>query len=867
MSRTFLLAGLLFLLPILLVGQAILQHPVSISRDSLPLSELLQEISTQTGAQFAYSKRKVPLNKRFSVEADGKSLQEVLDQLMPQSGLVYQVNDNQIALARKTLRIFTLSGYVRDASSGEVLIGANVYVSSKLIGTTTNEHGFYSLSLAEGEYIFNSSYVGYEEQMDTIALYADQQKEIQLSTGHALAEVLVLGSLYKPQTTLAEQANVGTSKIDGKAIANTPTLLGEKDVMKVAQLQPGVAFGFEGSSGLHVNGGSPDQNLILLDGVPLYNVSHLLGFISIFDGQAINAASVYSSGIPARYSGRLSSIMDVRMRDGNNQELRGGISMGLLSGNIYLEGPIKKGKSSFLITGRRTWLDILAASAQVGQQEIKANYKFQDVNMKLNVQVSPKDRLFLSTYGGKDRLFALFNFQTAIIDSVSNTSISGQDLEWGNQAYSLRWNRIINPKLFMNTSLIAGRFNYRLLINANTQRSNEETELEFDWNAATRINDYGIKSDFDYLPNPKHHVRFGFGFISHNFEPASLSVFTKTPTSEQTVVEGAPRVQGREAYLYLEDQFSLTRNLSLNAGFHLTYFNTDSVFYPLPQFRLRLKHQFTPQQSWQFSYSGMSQFIHLLRNNSIGLSTELWVPSTAEVKPSYAHQLALGYNWIGRSWYFKAEAYGKLMQNLIEYEDGASLINSTSNWEDRIVNGKGWSYGTAFSLKRQGPRLSAWLTYSLSWSNRRFDNINGGRVFPYKFDRRHNLNTGLSFDWKGKKGKQKSLNLIWILTSGHWVGLPVERYQSLDGRLIFSYPKRNGFRTPNYHRLDISRSTLKTTRRGNVRTWSWGFYNLYGQNNPIDFYVENIGPENTPRLVKQSLFPLPLPFVRYQFDF
>lgn len=867
MLKTILLP-LLFLFSFnILYSQSLLQKPVSISADSLTFKEILSAISKQTGVDFAYSKRKIALDRTFYFKATEEPLEKVLKRLLSEAGLSYQINAKQIALSRKVLRQFTISGFVRDSSSGEVLIGANIYTPQNIRGTNTNVHGFYSLSLPEGQYFLNTSYVGYEDDLDTIALYADQQMDINLSTGNALAEILVLSNHLTSNAALKEQAKIGANKIEAKEIVTTPTLLGENDVMKVAQLQPGIIVGVEGSSGLHVHGGSPDQNLILLDGVPLYNVSHLLGFVSIFNGRAINSASIYKSGIPARYSGRLSSVMDVRMKDGNNQKLHGGISVGLLSGDVYLEGPLKKGKSSFLISARRTWLDIIAASAQLGQQEVKANYKFQDINAKLNFKLSERDRLFASAYSGKDRMFVRFNFPNAIIDSISNVNFGRQELEWGNQAYSLRWNRVINPKLFKNTNFIIGNFNYDLFLNANTLKTPDETELEFDLTAKTNIRDYGIKSDFDFIPNTKHHYRFGAGLIFHNFRPATLTTYIKAPNLESTTIEGAPLVQGREGYLYIEDNINLSNTLELNAGFHFSFFNTDSSFFPRPQFRFRLNHQFTENQSWQFSYSGMAQFIHILQNNSIGLSSDLWVPSTANVKPSYAHQLALGYNAVGKTWFLKLEAYFKDMQNLIEYEDGASLVNSTSNWEERIVKGKGWSYGTAFSFKTSGKRFSHWLSYTLSWSKRRFDAINQGTVFPYKYDRRHNLNIGFTYDWIDKKGKQKSLNLVGVLSSGHWVRLPQESYQSIDGTIIETLSNHNSSRVPIYHRLDISKSTAKTTKRGNLRTWTWGFYNFYGRSNPFDLYISEESPESPKQLIKQSLFPFPLPFVRYQFSF
>ena len=871
MLRLFVLFFFLSFSLEMLHAQEVLKQEIEITSDSLQLQSLLSEIEKQADISFAFNKRRIPLKKRVGGNYTN-SLESVLDAVLADEGISYSISGNQIILYREIIPSYTISGYIRDTASGEALIGANIFETAQYRGTSANNFGFYSLTLPEGRHEVAASFVGYSPFLDTLALFRDTTIEILLGADAQLLEVVVTDTIMSITNPTNNERQDGSVKVDMTEVNANPSLLGERDVLKRMQLLPGVAFGTEGTSGMHVHGGSADQNLILLDGVQLYNVDHLFGFVSIFNGKAINTAYLYKSGFPARYSGRLSSVLDVRMKDGNNKELHGGISMGLLSGNAYLEGPIAKGKSSFIISGRRTWLDIIAASLQVGELEFKANYGFHDINAKVNIKLNNKDRLFLSAYSGKDRFFYEQNPGAySILDSVATANESRLELAWGNQAYAIRWNRIVSPKVFMNTTATVGIFNfsYSEIVKANPEENNS---TETDILARSKIQDIGWRTTFDYIPNYKQHWRLGFGYTLHDFTPGFLRLIYKSNNEETFATEGAPEVNVHEAFVFAENEIKVDEKLTLHPGFHLTLINTGQKTFFAPQLRFRLKYQNSPYHYWHFSYSGMSQFIHRLTNTGIGPPTDLWMPSTELVPPEYSHQIAAGNHLIlGEKWFMETGAYFKTMDNLVEYQAGATFTNSTSNWESRVDLGKGWSYGGELLLKKHRGRTKAWLAYSLSWSWRKFNNINNGKVFPYTFDRRHNLNININHSWNGKKrNKKKNISLTWVLTSGNMVTVPKEWYYSLDGELIHSYFERNNYRLPNYHRLDLSKTTTRPSKNGNTHTWAWGIFNVYGQANPINvrtllpFEVELGLP---PKLIGESILAAPIPYIQYQFDF
>ena len=824
---------------------------------------VLDTLTGQTGVKFAYNKRSIDLRTPASIPAQQGSMQDILQQLFANSAVEFAVTGRQISLFRARRSHYTISGYIRDAASGELLIGANIYETRTYAGTGSNEYGFFSLSLPPGRHILKASYVGFQEQADTIELLTDHQIDWVLSAGNTLSEVVVTRNTELDDDNNPDRHQSAATKVDTRNAAAFSSVLGEHDMMKVIQLRPGVAFGTEGTSGFHVQGGSPDQNLILLDGVPLYNATHLFGFASIFNASAINSATFYQSGFPARFTGRLSSVLDVRMKDGNNRKMHGGLKMSIISGTAYLEGPIKKGKSSFLLSGRRTWLDLIAATAQIGNKEVKTNYNFYDLNAKANFRISPKDRLLFSFYGGDDRFVDRRAPSSGVIDEVSPELNSESLLKWGNKAIALRWNRVIGPKLFSNTTLFFGNFNYR------AELFLSQLEVVSDIEAASKIRDYGLKYDLEYQPNVHHHFRMGANYTLHDFTPGFLEGYFSTRGRESEFREGASPMVVHEAGAYAEDEMNLHKKFRLNVGLHLTLVRTDRRWFARPQARSRLTYIPNPHSSFSLSYSGMAQLVHLLSSNGIGLlPTDLWVPSTADIPPGTAHQLAFTYRTsLHPKWFLEAGAYNKWMNNLIEYQSGATLTNSTANWESRIESGRGRSYGAFLLLERAGIRTSARLAYALSRTNRRFRNLNQNEPFPYRFDRRHNLNFSLKHQWPGKKDKTKEVGMVWVLASGHLINLPTARYRDLNGSSVDVYNARNNYRFPAYHRLDFSKSNSRVTKAGYTRTWRWGVYNLYGRANIFSAALEENTADMPTTIIGQSVFPFPIPYLQYEIDF
>ena len=805
------------LLPNYLPGQDILKKRITINQQEVALSVILDSISIQSGARFAYNKRKVNLEGMASLQVVNQELGLSLQELLDNTFIDFSVTGQQISLFSKALPVFTISGYTRDANSGEALIGANIYEILGLRGVSSNEYGFFSLSLTSGRYICRTSFVGYEDRIDTLFLDQDLEIDINLQAGNSLQEVTVISSTQANNEYQRSIGHTSGSIIQTEGVGVNASLIGEDDMMKVAQLLPGIISGLERSSNFHVHGGSPDQNLILLDGVPLYNVSHLFGFISIFNHKALNSSTIYQSGFPARFSGRLSSIIDVRMKDGNNQSFHGGLDLGFLAGSAYLEGPLKKGKGSFLISGRRTWLDLIAASAQIGNKEVKTNYNFHDINAKLNWHLSPKDRLFFSLYSGKDRFLDKRTVTDQFFDNVSGSTTLRNGLNWGNRAIAFRWNRILTPKLFSNASIYFGNFNYGLESFISTKSltpTDTVSTVTSDIVARSSIKDYGVRIDLDFLPNYQHHFRLGLGYALHDFIPGFLEGFFENNGQRSSIGEGALPVVSHEWFAYLEDEIKLNKRFTLHPGFHFTWIKTNNKSFGLPQFRFKLNCELRPRHHLSFSYSGMAQFVHLLTNIGIGLPTDFWVPSTQKVKPEFAHQLAATYELpMGDMGIAKASFFYKTMRNLIEFQNGASLLNSTSNWESRIEIGKGWSYGATLLLGKTIGKTNLRLAYSLIWSKRQFDNLNQGAPFPYKYDRWHNLNISLKHEWQGKKNKRKDIGLLWVLSSGALTTTPSEWYLSSSGDFIAHYPYRNNFRLPVYHRLDFAKSSSKKNEK------------------------------------------------------
>lgn len=762
---------------------------------------------------------------------------------------------------------FTISGTITDENNGEHLIGASLYNHKSAAGTTTNTYGFYSLTFPKDSVHLRVSYVGYQPQVIKFYLSKDTTISVRLMSGSELKEVEIVGNR---EDNIQESTRMGTIDIPIHQIKAVPALLGEVDVLKVLQLLPGVQSGSEGSSGIYVRGGGPDQNLILLDGVPVYNASHLFGFFSVFNADAINRVELIKGGFPARYGGRLSSVIDISMKEGNANKLQGEGAAGLVASRLTIEGPIDK-KTSFIVSGRRTYIDLLARPLIRQQSKGKqvAGYYFYDLNAKINHQLNSSNRLYLSLYSGDDKAFARSK------DSYSNnqeTSTYNDEfkLQWGNLTTALRWNKIINKKLFSNVTATYSRYRFVTggVSDQTTTTPDTTTRSYYSIDYTSGIRDYSLKVDFDYMPSPAHFVKFGGQVIDHLFTPG---VLTYDIEDEGPGVLGAAKNYATEFSIYAEDDFMVSDKLKVNAGVHASGFAVDSKFYRSVQPRFSARYLLSPAMSLKASYALMTQYIHLLSNVGIGLPTDLWVSSTDLIKPENSMQVAIGSAYNLRNEYeFTVEAYYKEMDGLIEYKDGATYLNVESDWQTKVETGSGESYGGEFFVQKKTGKFNGWVGYTLSWTNRQFDNLNGGKKYPYKYDRRHDIEIVGSYEMR----KNREFGLTWVYGTGAAVTLPQSSYMHeqptgqpfypwQEGEIQY-YDSRNSYRMRAYHRLDLSFTTTKQTKWGE-RSWVIGVYNVYSRRNPF-FLDVGYDKQGNKKFIQYSLFPI-IPSISYRFKF
>jgi hypothetical protein len=762
---------------------------------------------------------------------------------------------------------YTISGFLSDSTSGESLIGASVYDIKTLQGTTTNLYGFYSLSLNKGDTVkLGLSYLGYTKIKKTFILKGNLALSFKLKPMTELKEVVVTADKVE---SIEKRSQMSAMELTSAEIKSLPRFMGEVDVLKAIQLLPGVQSGVEGGTGVYVRGGSPDQNLMLLDGVPIYNASHLFGFFSVFNADAINNVTLLKGGFPARYGGRLSSVIDINMKEGNQNKYRGKIGIGLIASNMMFEGPIQKGKSSFIITARRTYIDILLQplirSASDGKGT--AGYYFYDVNAKLNYRLGNKDRLFLSFYSGKDKFYA-----TGKDNTSSHESSNEFGLGWGNITSVLRWNHQFAPKLFLNTTVNFSQFQFVTGIKYDDKnlQTNEQSNAEAQY--LSGIRDWSLKTDFDYLPSPDHFVKFGTNAIAHRFKPGAFAVKSSGNNSSLDTILGPPNIDAIEMAVYAEDDYKVNDKMKVNIGLHASGFQTEGKFYSSLQPRLSGRYLLGKNWSAKASYSKMSQYIHLLTNTGIGLPTDLWVPSTKNILPEKSWQVAAGaaktLPW--KELELTIEGYYKEMKGVIEYKDGESYLNSSSDWQSKVEAGTGWAYGAEFMVQKKTGKTTGWIAYTLSWSNRQFPNINNGNTFPFHYDQRHNV----SFVMNRQLTPHIDFSVTWVYGSGAAVTLPTDQYQGIDAspnngqfsnsNAIDAIPSRNNYRMGAYHRMDISMNFTKQKKHG-LRTWNISVYNVYNRKNPF-FLSFNTNNQGEKVLTQYSLFPI-LPSFSYIYEF
>lgn len=871
--------------PLLLFSQSPLDERLSIDLENESLENALYELLEQAESGISFNNDLIPEDKFITIRATDKTLREILNTLLSGTNLTYQVIGAQVVIKRKppSKRKFTISGFVEDLESGERLIGANVYENIKQKGATTNEYGFFSLTLTEGSNNLVSSYLGYQMEVQPIELQGNMNIIFKLKSAY-LTEVIVRAT---NDSVLIESENLSIENLAIENFQRLPGVGGEADIVRSIQSLPGIQSGADGFGGLSIRGGDVDQNLFLLDGVPVYNSLHAVGVYSIYNTSAVKGATLLKGSFPAKYGGRVSGVLDVQTKEGNNKKHVAETDFGLTSGKISVEGPIIKDKASYFISGRRAFFDFYSIPVTTRLRDRDSidgyiGYFFYDFNAKANIQLNEKDRIFLSFYTGRD------DFRDVKRESITdgtNTVIlrNTQDVIWGNEILSFRWNRVFNHKLFGNANFTYSRYYYD---------SKQFVELSFFggndlllrdavfFKYLSNNKDLAARFDFDYHHNENHLISFGLSAIRHRFSPGVISIDEATQIDTidiETVGErNREPLESYEFDAYIQDEVKFGEFLHANIGLRFSTMGVKEKTYFSLQPRMTLK--FFPEKdfSLSLSVSKVTQHLHLLSPSSVGLPKDIWVSSTSRIEPQQSWQFVTGFDLnLGKGFSFGMEGYYKKMKNLISFNQ-VFLDNVNSfNWQDKVSIGKGWAYGVEMLFKMEREKTSGWLSYTLGKSERQFDDkINEGNKFPFRLDRRHNVNLVFLYkinpkieftaSWQYATGSAFTLPTLEYLFTAE----PQEEFQTPVFYLVPIVPDKNSRRLADYHHLDFGFNFyLKKRKLDHII--KVGAYNIYNRKNPLYISLrDRINDEGLieRELIQVSLLPI-FPALRYILKF
>lgn len=748
---------------------------------------------------------------------------------------------------------FTISGNVRDGKTGEELIGVSIVDPIVGSGTVTNVYGFYSLTLPAGKHKIVYSYIGFSSDTIEFDLQKSQTYNLELKTGtFDVKEVVVKAERNNENIT---NTDIGVVKMDIKELNDIPVLFGERDILKSMQLMPGISSAGEGSAGFFVRGGNIDQNLILLDEAPVYNPSHLLGFFSVFNSDAIKDVAMYKSGIPAEYGGRSASVMDIHMNDGNMKRFGFSGGIGLISARLTVEGPFVKDRGSFIVSGRRTYADVFLPIFDRSQSGTQLY--FYDLNAKANYRINDKNRIFLSGYFGRDVL------------GVANFGFN-----WGNGTGTLRWNHVFNEKLFSNTSFIYSNYDYSIII--------KPTDSEFEISAG--IQDFNLKEDLTYYLSPKNTLKFGVNGIFHSYSPGTLEA--SGSTSLNTLI--LDQSFSTEVAAYVSNEQKITKKLTAKYGLRVSVFsrigpgtiydyndNNDIIdsteygtldhigtYYGIEP-RASLSYAFSSATSVKASYHRMYQYNHLLSNSTASTPTDVWLPSSPIIKPQYADQYSIGYfqNLFKDQFELSVEGYYKDMYNVVDYENGADILLNRKV-ESQLAFGTGRSYGAELLFRKKTGKITGWISYTLSKTERKIEGVNNGDYFDARQDRTHDLAIVLSY----RPTKRWTVSANWVYYTGNAVTFPSGVYV-IEGKPIPYYTERNGYRMPDYHRLDLSVTLHSKKKKRFQSDFSLSIYNAYARENAYSItFQESEDNPGTTEAVQLSLFSI-VPSFTWNFKF
>jgi hypothetical protein len=749
---------------------------------------------------------------------------------------------------------FTISGTIQSKAKGETVIGATVRAGNT--GVSSNEYGFYSLTLAQGSYTLEFSAIGL--QAKTIAIDLDKDTRLNVLLEDEIKSLGGVTVTAQSRGRSISSPQMGIERLSTSEIKNIPVLLGERDILKTIQLLPGIKSAGDGNTGFYVRGGAGDQNLILLDEAPVYNASHFLGFFSTFNSDAIKDLVVYKGGMPAQYGGRLSSVVDIKMNDGNNQDYNVSGGLGLISAKLNVEGPLQKGRSSFLVTGRRTYVDMFLQLSHDSSINSNTLY-FYDLNAKLNYQLGEKDRLYLSGYFGKDVLGIGKAF----------------GIGWGNGTGTLRWNHIFSSKLFSNTSLIFSNYNYTISV-----RSSGD-----DFDILSQIRDWNLKQEYQWYASSRNNIRFGFNTIYHIITPGEVKASAASSVNSSAL----QKRYSWENALYVTNTWKASDRINLTYGLRVSLFSilgkgdfyaidnegrvTNTLSYTKGEFvktyinpepRLAASYIFNSHTSVKASYVRNVQNLHLVSNSTSSNPTDKWIANTNIIRPEISDQVSAGYyrDLFQNRFELSIETYYKSMQHQIDYRDGADIFANSDAIESQLLFGKGRAYGIEWLLKKKAGKLTGWLSYTLSKTEKKINGINDNRWYNARQDRTHDVAIVTSYQLSSKW----TVSANWVFSTGDAVTFPAGKYQ-VDNRTVFYYTERNGYRMPSYHRLDLGATwTLKQRKKWSSEL-TFSLYNAYGRENAytINFRDNKDDPAKT-EAVRYALFKY-IPSVSYNFKF
>lgn len=846
-----------------------LDKQVTFSANNKKVSEILKIIHSQTKVNFNYRSGILPKQSIPSFNAENEKMSDVLLRLLKPYDIEYKYfGGNSIVLKpikNVSKHLYTISGYVFDKTSGEKLIGASIFCNKNRKGTHTNDYGFFTLSLPEDSIDLEVRFVGYNKFREKGFNKSNTFRIVNLTPKTNLREI----EIHDERQAKSEQRPNGFY-LNLKAIKDIPTFMGEPDVIRAVQMLPGVQGAGESAGGLNVRGGGTDQNLVLLDGVPVYNIVHVFGLFSIINPGSVNSVEIIKGGFSAKHNGRLSSIFDIRLKDGNNQKLAGSISVGMLLSSITLEGPLIKNKSSFIISYRRTYFDLFYKPIQFLSNRKELNnysgwYYFYDLNSKFNYKIGNRDKLSLNFFTGSDRgrITEKQNFTDPA--EILQTRNHNKNLHWFTMMSSLRWDHILNDKVFMVTTTGFTQYSTKFedQLSWETKPNPEVNTSALNYKQTSGNSDFFLKTIFDIKSIKKHDLTAGADLIYHQFNTGTLNYNTLENTKERDTSIGDRNIFSHEEVIFLEDKWQATKKLNLNIGLSFNSITVKQNRYQLLQPRLSGNYSFSKAFYINATYSRMQQNLQILPNNSVGLPIDIWIPVTDYLKPQISDQVtaSIGY-YFKKHYKLSFETYYKAMQNLVELKEGSFFVFGGYEWDKSFYTGKGTAQGIEIMLEKQTGKLRGWLSYTLSKSEREFAGINNGKPFPFKYDRRHQITAFV----KMNLSKTWNFSMSWIFTSGSPVTIPTSVY-TLNDKIYYQFTERNNIRMSNYHRMDLS-FTKTILLQKSKRTWNIGAYNIYSHVNPMFISSSYIVTNSSSRLkfFEVGLLPL-IPFVSYEISF